>query len=76
MALLLLLVSILNFDSETMSFSFNATIPTDEQVGARLNSLLRFAAPAFAVAYAAGSLTRDYYERLKEKYPLTFGLNR
>ena len=76
MALLLLLVSTLNFDSETMTFSFNVTIPTDEQVGARLNSLLRFAAPAFAVAYAAGSLARNYYEDLKVKYPLTFGLDR
>ena len=59
-----------------MTFSFNVTIPTDEQVGARLNSLLRFVAPAFAVAYAAGSLIRDYYEDLKVKYPLTFGLDR
>lgn len=76
MALLLLLVNTVNFDSETMTFSFNVTIPSDEELGARLNSLLRFVVPAFAVTYAAGAVTRDYYESLKAKYPLTFGLER
>ena len=59
-----------------MTFSFDVTIPSSEELGTRFNSLARAIAPAFAAAYAAGSVTRDYYESLKTRFPLTFGFDR